>query len=71
MTGEMADPTLFRAEDSLLDHADVIQAYKWYQKAAALGDTIARERIGGLQQWASDASQADNPHARQLLLNFR
>ena len=27
--GEMSDPTLFRAEDSLLDHADVIQAYKW------------------------------------------
>ncbi len=71
MLGEMADPTLFRAEDSLLDHADVIQAYKWYQKAAALGDAVARERIGGLQQWASDASQADNPHARQLLLNFR
>ncbi len=27
--GEMSDPTLFRAEDSLLDHADVIQSYKW------------------------------------------
>ena len=71
MLGEMSDPTRFRAENSLLDHADVIQAYKWYQKAAALGDEVARERIGGLQQWASDASQADNPHARQLLLNFR
>ena len=35
--GELADPVLFRAEDSLLDRADVIQAYKWYQKAAAQG----------------------------------
>ncbi len=68
--GEMSDPTLFRAEDSLLDHADVIQAYKCYEKAAALGDMVAAERIGGLQQWASDASQAENPHARQLLLNL-
>ncbi len=68
--GEMSDPTLFRAENSLLDHADVIQAYKWYQKAARLGDAVASERIGGLQQWASDASQAENPHARQLLLNL-
>ncbi len=68
--GEMSDPTRFRAEDSLLDHADVIQAYKWYEKAAALGDAVAAERIGGLEQWASDASQAENPHARQLLLNL-
>lgn len=68
--GEMSDPTLFRAEDSLLDHADVIQAYKWYEKAAALGDAVAAERIGGLEQWASDESQAENPHARQLLLNL-
>ncbi len=28
--GEMSDPTLFRAQDSLLDNADVIQSYKWY-----------------------------------------
>ena len=27
--GELADPELFRSEDSLLDRADVIQAYKW------------------------------------------
>lgn len=69
--GEMSDPTLFRAEDSLLDHADVIQAYKWYQKAAALGQTVALERLESLQQWASAEAEAGNPHARQLLLNFR
>jgi TPR repeat protein len=68
---EMSDPTRFRAEDSLLDHADVIQAYKWYQKAAGMGNPAAAERVAGLQQWASAAAQADNPHARQLLLNFR
>ncbi len=68
--GEMSDPTLFRAEDSLLDHADVIQSYKWYQKAATLGHQAAAERIDSLQQWAVAEAEAGNPYARQLLLNF-
>lgn len=69
--GEMSDPTLFRAEDSLLDHADVIQAYKWYRKAATLGHDAASERLDSLQQWAVAEAESGNPHARQLLLNFR
>ena len=68
--GEMSDPALFQAENSLLDHADVIQAYKWYQKAAALGHKAAAERIENLQQWAQRESRAGNADARQLLLNF-
>ena len=68
---EMSDPTLFRAEDSLLDYADVIQSYKWYQKAANLGQAEAVARLEGLRQWASDEAETGNPHARQLLLNFR
>jgi TPR repeat protein len=69
--GEMSDPTLFRAEDSLLDNADVVQSYKWYQKAATMGHQAAAERIDSLQQWAIVEAEAGNPHARQLLLNFR
>ncbi len=69
--GEMSDPTLFRAEDSLLDHADVIQAYKWYRQAATLGHAAASERLDSLQQWAVAEAESGNPHARQLLLNFR
>ena len=68
---EMSDPTLFRAEDSLLDYADVIQAYKWYQKAATLGHPAATERLDSLQQWAMAEAESGNPHARQLLLNFQ
>ena len=69
--GEMSDPTLFRAEDSLLDNADVIQAYKWYRKAATLGHQVAAERLDSLQQWAIVEAESGNPHARQLLLNFQ
>ncbi|MDH3221698.1 MAG: hypothetical protein OEO19_19370 [Gammaproteobacteria bacterium] len=69
--GEMADPTLFRAEDSLLDHADVIQAYKWYQKAAEMGQQTAAERLENLQRWAIAEAEFGNPEARQLLLNFK
>ncbi len=68
--GEMSDPNLFRAEDALLDDADVIQAYKWYRKAADMGHQPANERVDGLQQWASNEAEVGNPYARQLLLNF-
>jgi len=69
--GEMSDPTRFRAEDSLLDNADVIQAYKWYQKAADRGHQPASERVVDLRQWALDEAEAGNSNARQLLLNFK
>ena len=68
--GEMADPAFFLAENSLLDQADVIKAYKWYKKAAMLGHPDAVERVKNLRQWAIAASQAGNSDARQLLLNF-
>ena len=69
--GEMADPMLFQAEESLLDSADSIQAYKWYQKASALGDPSAGQRIRELQDWAYSAALTGNAGARQLLLNFQ
>ena len=69
--GEMSDPTLFRAENSLLDHADAIQAYKWYQRAAAQGHVPATEGVNNLRQWAIAESKFGNPDAHQLLLNFK
>ena len=71
MMAEMSDPTRFRAQDSLLDHADVIQAYKWYQRAADLGDETAIARVEDLQSWARDAARDGDPNARQLLLNYQ
>lgn len=68
--GEMADPLYFKAEDSLLDHADAIQAYKWYQRAAQLGHQAANNRINSLEVWAKSQSSSGDPQARQLLLNF-
>ena len=71
MMGEMSDPIRFQAADSLLDNADVIQAYKWYQKAAEQGYQPAGERVVGLRQWAIDEAESGNSYARQLLLNFK
>ncbi len=68
---EMSDPMLFRAESSLLDSADAIQAYKWYRKAASMGYQPASERVSSLQRWANTEAELGNPYARQLLLNFR
>ena len=69
--GELSDPVFFRPEDSLLDQADVIQAYKWYKKAAVLGHSPAIERVEKLQVWAITEAKVGNPAARQLLLNFK
>jgi hypothetical protein len=69
--GEMSDPMLFRAEDSLLDRADAIQAYKWYHKAAQMGQPSANGRLDELGRWASDAAATGNSEAAQLLLNIQ
>jgi hypothetical protein len=69
--GEMSDPILFRAEDSLLDHADAIQAYKWYHKAAQMGQPSASGRLDELGRWASEAAATGNSEAAQLLLNIQ
>ena len=69
--GEMSDPVLFRAQDSLLDHADVIQAYKWYRKAAELGQPDAAERIEALRRWATEAAAAGDSTAELFLLNIQ
>ena len=68
--GEMSDPVLFRAEDSLLDEADAIQAYKWYSKAAELGQPFASRRLDDLGRWANEAAAKGNAEAHQLLLNI-
>lgn len=69
--GAMSDPTLFRAENSLLDQADAVQSYKWYQKAALTGYQPAIDGVKKLRQWALDEAEFGNPYARQLLLNLK
>ena len=67
----MSDPTQFSPNNSLLDQADAVQSYKWYQKAALTGYQPAIDSIQNLRQWALDESESDNPYARQLLLNLK
>jgi TPR repeat protein len=69
--GEMSDPLRFRAEDTLLDQADPIQAWKWYQKAAQLNHAQAAQRLDELASWARDAAAGGDAAARQLLLNIQ
>lgn len=70
MLAEMSDPTLFRSENNLLDHADANQAYKWYRTALDKGFEPAKERLDNLQQWAKAEAEFGNSDAQQLLLNF-
>ena len=68
---EMSDPLRFDAADALLDSADVIQAYKWYRKAADLGQAQAATRLDELAAWAETAAVDGDTGARQLLLNIQ
>ena len=68
---EISDPLYFRAADSLLDRADAIQAWKWYRKAADLGQPGAAERLAELGDWAETAAASGDSEARQLLLNMQ
>lgn len=70
MMGEMADPLLFNADNSLLDQADAIQAYKWYKIAIERNSAIAQIKMDALQQWAESEANTGNQTAQQLLLNF-
>lgn len=67
---EMSDPTMFHADNNLLDHADAVQAYKWYKQSLQSGFEPARERLQNLQQWATAEARFGNASAQQLLLNF-
>lgn len=68
---EMSDPLLFQAENSLLDQADAIQAFKWYRRAAELGQPGVDERIEALRVWAVEMAAAGDSQAEQLLLNIQ
>jgi len=70
MMGEMADPILFNANNSLLDQADPIQAYKWYRIAIARVNVEAQQKMDILKQWAETEANLGNKTAQQLLLNF-
>lgn len=67
----MSDPTQFRSDNSLLDQADAVQSYKWYQKAALAGYQPAIDSVQSLREWALDEAEFGNPYARQLLLNLK
>ncbi len=67
---EMSDPTMFRAEDNLLDEPDAVQAYLWYTQSLQNGFEPARERLENLHQWANAEARYGNTAAQQLLLNF-
>jgi len=70
MMAEMSDPTLFRAENNLLDRANAVQAYKWYRLALENDFEPASNRLENLKHWAEAEAGFGNADAQQLLLNF-
>jgi TPR repeat protein len=67
---EMSDPTMFHAENNLMDQPDAVQAYKWYKQSLDLGFEPARIRLDNLHQWAKAEANFGDASAQQILLNF-
>ena len=67
---QFSDPVLFQAENSLLDQADAIQAFKWYSKAAAAGNGEAVQRLQALRERVAQDAAAGDEQARRLLLQW-
>jgi len=68
--GEMSDPLTFNEQNSLLDQADSIQAYKWYRIAIERENSEAQKKMNLLHEWAKSQADRGNVSAQQLLLNF-
>jgi TPR repeat protein len=67
---EMSDPTMFHAENNLMDQPDAVQAFKWYKQSLDQGYEPARIRLENLHQWARAEAKFGDINAQQILLNF-
>ena len=64
------DPNHHAAAVSPVTEPDPFQAYRWYAAARDAGHDGAQERLEELRAWAEDASDAGDPDAEQLLLQW-
>ncbi len=68
--GTQADPAFHTAASSYLPEPEPAQAYKWYSKAAAAGNTEAGVRMQELHKRMQQDAAAGDEQARRLLLQW-
>ena len=68
---EMNDPAYFSGDSELMERPDPMQAYKWYNVAAASQVAQAGERLNKLRGSVEAAASSGDPAAQRLLLNWK
>lgn len=68
--GTQADPAFYATENSILTSPDPLQAYKWYQVAAAAGNGEAETRLQDLRDRIEQSAADGDEAARRLMLQW-
>jgi TPR repeat protein len=69
--GTQADPSFYTAQTSILPRADLEQAYKWYDVAAAAGNEEAVARLQHLRERVEQSAAEGDGAARRLMLQWQ
>ena len=69
--GKQADPAFYSAGSSVLDHADMVQAYKWYKLAENNGNSEASPLLQKLHEYVADQAETGSPVAQSLALQWK
>ncbi len=68
---EQADPAFFRPETSAFSRPDLVQARKWYLRAAELGAEEAAGRLAALRERLAERAAAGDEAAALLLQEWK
>ena len=68
---EQADPVSFDPARSVFEEPDLVQAHKWYRRAAELGDAEAQQRLQRLLALVEKQAVAGDERAALLLQEWK
>ncbi len=68
---EQADPAFFDSARSVLERPDLVQAHKWYRRAAELGDARASQRLQRLLALVEKQAASGNERAALLVQEWK
>lgn len=68
---KMHDPVYHSKQTSMLDQPDLVQAYKWYQRAARGGQATTQNDLNDFRARVEQMAAGDDSEAKQLSLQWQ
>jgi len=68
---KMHDPAHYSKQTSVMDGPDLVQAYKWYRKAAKGDHSAARKELNNFRTQVEQMAASGNSEAKQLSLQWQ